>query len=76
MLNAPSLSLTTATNEPLEPFEINAIELIIDVITPRTPRRINEVFSFYLDLAANDDSITTISENMIRARSNEIGLAF
>jgi hypothetical protein len=75
MLNAPNLrnSAIQAGSE-FSPFDLAAVDLIIDTITPRTPRRINEVFSFYLDMAAGTTGTDRVSDTMVRQFAAEIGL--
>lgn len=75
MLNAPNIRNTAAQpGEEFLPFDLPAVDLMIDTITPRTPRRINEVFSFYLDLAAGTNGTNRVSETMVRKFATEIGL--
>lgn len=75
MLSAPNIrQQAVQAGDEFAPFETNAIDLIIDSVSPRTPRRVNEVFSFYLDLAASTNGITRISDNVIRKFAPEIGL--
>ncbi len=75
MLNAPNIRDTAIqSGEEFLPFDLTAVDLMIDSITPRTPRRINEVFSFYLDLAAGMNGTNRISETMVRQFGAEIGL--
>jgi hypothetical protein len=74
MLNAPDVRLNSSEAGPFLPFENSAIELIVDAVSPRTPRRINEVCSFYLDLAAGSEAVTTVSEALIREYAGDIGL--
>lgn len=76
MLNAPNVrQQAVQPGDEFAPFEANAIDLIIDSVTPRTPRRVNDVFSFYLDLAAGMSGTTRISEDTIREFAPEIGLS-
>lgn len=75
MLNATSMRTEVAeVNDEFAPFELSAVDLIIDSVTPRTPRRVNEVFSFYLDQAAGTNGVTRISDATIRQFAPEIGL--
>jgi hypothetical protein len=75
MLNGPSTRLQAAqAGSEFQPFETAAVDLIVDVVSPRTPRRINEVCSFYLDLVAGVDGVATISEAMVRQYAAEVGL--
>lgn len=75
MLNSTNMRNAAAqAGDEFEPFEPAAIELIVDSVTPRTPRRVNEIFSFYLDLAAGTAGTNRISEAMVRQFAVEIGL--
>lgn len=76
MLNAPGVRLQVAqTGEEFAPFEVAAVDLIIDCVSPRTPRRVNDVLSFYLDLAAGTNGESRISEKMVRQFAPDIGLS-
>jgi len=75
MLNAPHVRVKPIEHGNLfAPFGEAAIDLIIDSVSPRTPRRVNEVFSFYLDMAAGADGVIEISEAKIRELGPDIGL--
>jgi hypothetical protein len=75
MLNAPGLRpQPTQPNDHFGPFEADAIEAVLEAVTPRTPRRVNEALSFFLDLAAGTPKTTRISIEMIRQFAPEIGL--
>jgi hypothetical protein len=67
MLGSPHLrNVGIQPDDEFAPFELSAVDLIIDAITPRTPRRISEVFSFYIDLAAGMNEVRRISDAMVR----------
>ena len=76
MLGSPHLrNVGIQPDDEFAPFELSAVDLIIDAITPRTPRRISEVFSFYIDLAAGMNEVRRISDAMVRNFAIEIGLS-
>jgi hypothetical protein len=75
MLNTAGFRVTAAVpGQEVRPFEVPALALILDLIDPRTPRRINEVFSFYLDLVAGTDGAVTVTEALVREHASEIGI--
>lgn len=77
MLNSPGIRVEAVQSaDALQPFNVAAVDLILDSIAPRTPRRINEVFSYFLDLAAGAENVSGIDDTMVRQQGAEIGLTF
>lgn len=74
MLNGPGVRVNAAEGRDFLPFENAAVEIIVDAVSPRTPRRINEVCSFYLDLAAGREGVNTVSEALVREFAGDIAL--
>lgn len=75
MLNSPDARLgAIQAGDDFAPFDTTAIDVIVDSVSPRTPRRVNEVMSFYLDMAAGTQGTTRISDAMVQQFAPEIGL--
>lgn len=75
MLNAPGVRVTAPpVGQEFQPVAPPALNLLLDMIDPRTPRRINEVFSFYLDLVAGTEGATAVTEAIVREHASEIGV--
>jgi hypothetical protein len=75
MLNSPGFRVTDAqTGQELAPFNPGALTLLLGQIDPPTPRRINEVFSFFLDLLAGMNGQTVITEQIVRDYAGEINV--
>jgi AcrR family transcriptional regulator len=75
MLNAPSLRPHPIVDgDDFAPFDAAAVDLIVENVSPRTPRRVNDVFSSYLDLAAGLENTTQINEAMVRQSADDLGL--
>jgi len=76
MLNSPGIRVQPATaGNEFQPFDAAAVDAIVEAVSPRTPRRLNEVFSFYLDLVAGTNSVQRISGVMVTQYAGEIGLS-
>jgi len=75
MLNAPGVrQQPAAEGDAFAPFDATAVDLIVDSVSPRTPRRVNDVFSSYLDIAAETDGMVRITESIVRQFAADIGL--
>lgn len=75
MLNATGVrQQESRTGDLFAPFEEEAIDFILDTVSPRTPRRVNEILSFYLDMAAGTANMDRISESTIREYAVDVGL--
>jgi len=75
MLNSPGFRVTAPLQgQEVQPFENAAMALLLNGIDPRTPRRINEVFAFYLDVAAGSADVTTVTAALVREHASEIGI--
>jgi hypothetical protein len=75
MLNAPDVrQIAVQVGDEFAPFEVAAVDLIVDSVSPRTPRRVNDIFSSYLDIAAGTDGMARIPEATIREFASDLGL--
>ena len=76
MLNSLGIRVQpAAAGDEFQPFDVAAVDAIVEAVSPRTPRRLNEVFSFYLDLVAGTNNVQRISDAMVAQYAGDIGLS-
>jgi Cdc6-like AAA superfamily ATPase len=68
------ISTNVAAESPYHPFDSQAIDLIAGSVDPRTPRTINDVCTYFLDLAAGTDGQNEINAQFVKDHAAELGI--